>query len=80
MTAKFDNAEPTIHKTTRIVPRLELLSGRQRGQSFTAPAGGMILGRHSEPAVLTGTDPTVSRRHARPYFSDQGQLRDAHWI
>jgi pSer/pThr/pTyr-binding forkhead associated (FHA) protein len=76
MTTKLHNAEPGIHEETaqtRMVCQLELLSGRQRARSFTVPAAGIILGRHSEPAALAGADPTVSRRHARLYFSDQGQ-------
>lgn len=76
MTTRTDNAEASIHAEppeTYTVSRLELLSGRRRGRSFAVPAAGLLLGRQSEPAALAGADDTVSRRHARLYFSDQGQ-------
>jgi len=76
MTTQIDNAGTSIPEgatETRIGPRLELQSGPWTGHEFSVPAGGLILGRQGQLAGKVGADLTVSRKHARVYFSGQGQ-------
>jgi tetratricopeptide (TPR) repeat protein len=76
MSTTIDNAESSFHAEpaeTRMAPRLKLLSRPWSGHELTVPAGGLILGRQGQLAEQLGPDPAVSRKHARVYFSDQGQ-------
>jgi tetratricopeptide (TPR) repeat protein len=76
MTATADNAEPNFPAEVtqiRMGPRLKLLSGPRRGRELIVPACGLILGREGQLSEQLAADPTVSRRHARVYLSDQGQ-------
>jgi len=76
MSTTIDNAEPSFQgepAEARMGSRLELLSGPSSGRGFTVPADGLILGRQGQLAEQVGPDPTVSRKHARVYFSEQGQ-------
>jgi membrane protein YdbS with pleckstrin-like domain len=76
MAIQIDNAGTSIPEEaaeTRTAPQLELRSGPWSGYELSVPADGLILGRQGQLAEQVALDPTVSRQHARVYFSDHGQ-------